>query len=54
MIPVERIKDGVIASGLAIALLVVLCAAFARQAIGWLLMKLYQFFIGSKSHVSPD
>ena len=54
MIPVDKIKELLITIGFVIILMVALSVGLVRQAFGWLLMKLYQFFIGSKGHVSPN
>jgi hypothetical protein len=51
MITVDKIKADILPYVFTLVLLVTLGRYYGRQAIEWILMKLYEFFI-AKSHIT--
>jgi hypothetical protein len=53
MLPVNTYSTELPAGWFALVLLLGTAILFGKQAAAWLLMKLYELFIGSKNHPTP-
>ena len=53
MLWADKLKDTVMIAWIVILLLALVAGGAVRKATAWLLMKLYDWFIGSKDHIAP-